>query len=616
MAYLTKLLNLLLTNLYTTGKNYLGDSSPMIAGTGFVDGDTWIKGWLEVGDGIISRARTWGTSLLTIPSTGLGTPSLGTCNFDYTGGTYENQFTATVQTGGWSFAAGDVGKMIVIISGTHNKAVALIEQVISGTVVVLETCGWDGDLSGESFMLVHVPITFTSRKIKLNVISSDGEWETHAAAHTGLYAVKLQMDAGGASITNERIVTDAAGYSNVDSLQILHTVGALAAGNIQKAIRLTIDDSLCVAGSTAEVCGITLNRTAGDSTATATGLCVGTAFSNALRIQGSAAVDPGYGYTFTAAFAVTNHVNLADSILAANEIRTLMLAHAASTTGAGAHPVADTVNFTAMPAASTDLTSLITLITYLLTSYAAHDLDAKGAIPTYHAAQYAGSDLASVAAPTTLTLCMTRLIDIKAKYDIHDANDDAHTVRGLFPTTLTLAGDASFVDDAVNTQMFTLDNTGILIGSDNPFAVIQYIQQVAGSATITPTWEYSTGDGTWAAITVSDTTTGMRFSGKVSFTTPGGWAKSAHCDGVTGLIRNAYYIRITRTANVLATPPTEQYFKIFSGGSETDTLIRGNGTIKPAQLADAAAPSDSIYYSTTASKLVYKDSGGTVRSLY
>jgi hypothetical protein len=38
--------------------------------------------------------------------------------------------------------------------------------------------------------------------------------------------------------------------------------------------------------------------------------------------------------------------------------------------------------------------------------------------------------------------------------------------------------------------------------------------------------------------------------------------------------------------------------------------------IAVASLADADAPNSTLYYSTTASKLVYKDSGGTVRQLW
>ncbi len=40
------------------------------------------------------------------------------------------------------------------------------------------------------------------------------------------------------------------------------------------------------------------------------------------------------------------------------------------------------------------------------------------------------------------------------------------------------------------------------------------------------------------------------------------------------------------------------------------------GAIAPATLADAAAPNGSIYYSSDAGKLVFKDSGGTVNNLY
>lgn len=36
----------------------------------------------------------------------------------------------------------------------------------------------------------------------------------------------------------------------------------------------------------------------------------------------------------------------------------------------------------------------------------------------------------------------------------------------------------------------------------------------------------------------------------------------------------------------------------------------------PAHSTDANADNDTIYYSTTASKLVYKDTGGSVHALY
>ncbi len=46
------------------------------------------------------------------------------------------------------------------------------------------------------------------------------------------------------------------------------------------------------------------------------------------------------------------------------------------------------------------------------------------------------------------------------------------------------------------------------------------------------------------------------------------------------------------------------------------TAIKGNGAFQPVHLANAAAANDTIYFSTDANKLVYKDSGGVVNNLY
>lgn len=51
-------------------------------------------------------------------------------------------------------------------------------------------------------------------------------------------------------------------------------------------------------------------------------------------------------------------------------------------------------------------------------------------------------------------------------------------------------------------------------------------------------------------------------------------------------------------------------------GAGTNPVIDSNGFFRPQSSADGSAPNNSIYYSTTQSKLVYKDSGGTVNDLY
>ena len=111
-----------------------------------------------------------------------------------------------------------------------------------------------------------------------------------------------------------------------------------------------------------------------------------------------------------------------------------------------------------------------------------------------------------------------------------------------------------------------------------------------------------------------DATSDHTRNGKITFTAPGDWTKDDEAE-VNGDITEAYYIKIVRTRNNLVTPPTESYFKIYAS-LEAGMEVRGDGTIKPASLADASASNNSIYYSTTQSKLVYKDSGGSVNDLY
>lgn len=46
------------------------------------------------------------------------------------------------------------------------------------------------------------------------------------------------------------------------------------------------------------------------------------------------------------------------------------------------------------------------------------------------------------------------------------------------------------------------------------------------------------------------------------------------------------------------------------------TLIRIDGSLEMPSIADADAVNNSLYFSTTQSKLVYKDAGGVVNALY
>lgn len=54
----------------------------------------------------------------------------------------------------------------------------------------------------------------------------------------------------------------------------------------------------------------------------------------------------------------------------------------------------------------------------------------------------------------------------------------------------------------------------------------------------------------------------------------------------------------------------------FNAVSRYLGIINADGSVSPPSIADADAANNTIYYSTTQSKLVFKDSGGTVNDLY
>lgn len=122
--------------------------------------------------------------------------------------------------------------------------------------------------------------------------------------------------------------------------------------------------------------------------------------------------------------AAVDDYDLTTPIALANSLKTVMNAHAADGVE---HAAADDVNFPVATADADDITTLIALTAALLTAYDGHDADAEAGSPTYHDATEAGDhSLASAVAPTTAGECVTRLLDLKAKYNAHDADATAH----------------------------------------------------------------------------------------------------------------------------------------------------------------------------------------------
>lgn len=203
-------------------------------------------------------------------------------------------------------------------------------------------------------------------------------------------------------------------------------------------------------------------------------------------------------------------------------------------------------------------------------------------------------------------------IDPDYGYNVVDATANVYDRVTGTPTSGTAFLDSS-VDDVT---LFNAVNDYILIGSSGTFEIIEVDLSTVSSKSIVPVFEYSTGDGTWATLSVlADSTLGFQQDGQISFIAPIDWAVGETAETASD-ITSAYYVRITRSyAPVISVKPIEDHFKIYESRG-TGFNIRGNGTMQPVSLADGGAQNDSIYYSTTQSALVYKDSVGSVHALY
>lgn len=118
---------------------------------------------------------------------------------------------------------------------------------------------------------------------------------------------------------------------------------------------------------------------------------------------------------------------LSSAIALANSLKSTMNDHAADAVEHGTS--ADAVNFPVSTPDADSIVTLIELVTNLMTAYVAHNADALlGSGWAFHNAQQLGNTLASVVAPTNLQECITRLNDLKAKYNTHESSATSHTV--------------------------------------------------------------------------------------------------------------------------------------------------------------------------------------------
>ena len=117
---------------------------------------------------------------------------------------------------------------------------------------------------------------------------------------------------------------------------------------------------------------------------------------------------------------------------------------------------------------------------------------------------------------------------------------------------------------ASNVQIFDSDNHYILVASAAVFDNINIIMITEASHTITPVFEYVDDDGNWTAFSPADDTNGFQQNGAIRYDsdTLVNWGQRTETE-ITGAggSTDYYWIRITRTRNVLPTSPLKVQFK-------------------------------------------------------
>ena len=114
-----------------------------------------------------------------------------------------------------------------------------------------------------------------------------------------------------------------------------------------------------------------------------------------------------------------------------------------------------------------------------------------------------------------------------------------------------------FTSTDSNIAMFVNDDDNVTIGDTQKFEEIEFLLDVGASgAGIKPTFEHSTGVGTFDTFNPADTTRGMRQTGIVA------WDLELITDDWLVGANSEFIIRITRTANNLTTDPIEQKVQI------------------------------------------------------
>jgi hypothetical protein len=186
-------------------------------------------------------------------------------------------------------------------------------------------------------------------------------------------------------------------------------------------------------------------------------------------------IKPNYTVFAVGQAALTTDINndgLSSAIALALELQTDLTAHFANDTRHITGQQA-TASFDALDC--TDLGELLALTGAMLTAYAAHNADVILASEwAYHDAQDSTHALVSAVTPTTLAEAITRLNDLKSKYNAHELEETGHHSVG------TVAADQVAEDDAANGSSVSVLCVGCGLGDSVMWGIID-----AGTGSVT-----------------------------------------------------------------------------------------------------------------------------------
>lgn len=139
---------------------------------------------------------------------------------------------------------------------------------------------------------------------------------------------------------------------------------------------------------------------------------------------------------------------------------------------------------------------------------------------------------------------------------------------------------SDFNSTGSDVQMFVSNGDIVYIGMAALFDEVEFILAVTASqAGIKPTFEYSDGSTGWITFSPTDNTNGMRQNGDLVWiaTSLAGWAQDT-----VNSISGKFWIRITRTAVTVSTPPTEDLVQV---NADLDFVWDSSGNVNIASLS-------------------------------